>query len=149
MLKQLHTDLAAVNWSAYNALEDRKDAGPTPPRTLFVFGPLWDSPPSHPTTIQTTMAYLDDAMKNFGMKYTFLTFDLQLYIVACLIKWSDQERWSCVILRPGMMHILMSFLGCIGASDGNRFQFPKSIIGNKSNSIVELESVSWCADCGI
>ena len=34
-------------------------------------------------------------------------------------------------------------------SDGNRFQFPKSIIGNKSNSILELESVSWCADCGI
>ena len=54
-------------------------------------------------------------MKNFGMKYTFLTFDLQLYIVACLIKWSDQERWSHVILRPVMMHTLMSFLGCIGA----------------------------------
>ena len=35
------------------------------------------------------------------------------------------------------------------SSDGNRFQFPKSIIGNKSNSILELESVSWCADCGI
>ena len=34
-------------------------------------------------------------------------------------------------------------------SDGNRFQFPKSIIGNKSNSILELESVSWCVDCGI
>ena len=37
----------------------------------------------------------------------------------------------------------------IFTSDGNRFQFPKSIIGNKSNSILELESVSWCADCGI
>ena len=35
------------------------------------------------------------------------------------------------------------------SSDGNRFPFPKSIIGNKSNSILELESVSWCADCGI
>ena len=38
---------------------------------------------------------------------------------------------------------------CMFNSDGNRFQFPKSIIGNKSNSILELESVSWCADCGI
>ena len=38
---------------------------------------------------------------------------------------------------------------CNYTSDGNRFQFPKSIIGNKSNSILELESVSWCADCGI
>ena len=37
----------------------------------------------------------------------------------------------------------------LNSSDGNRFQFPKSIIGNKSNSILELESVSWCADCGI
>ena len=34
-------------------------------------------------------------------------------------------------------------------SDGNRFQFPKSIIGNNCNSSLELESVSWCADCGI
>ena len=37
----------------------------------------------------------------------------------------------------------------VNTSVGNRFQFPKSIIGNKSNSILELESVSWCADCGI
>lgn len=56
---------------------------------MFVFGPLWDSTPSHPDTMQTTMAYMDKAMESFGMRNTVLIFDMQLYIVGCLIKWND------------------------------------------------------------
>ena len=51
--------------------------------------------------------------------------------------------------QPGKTFILDTDASEVSISDGNRFQFPKSIIGNKSNSILELESVSWCADCGI
>ena len=39
--------------------------------------------------------------------------DMQLYMVACQIKWSDGEQWKHVVLHPGMMHTLMSFIGCI------------------------------------
>ena len=60
------------------------------------------------------MAYMDKAMQSFGMECTILTFNLQLYIVGCLVKWGDQERWKRIILRPGMMHALQSFLACIG-----------------------------------
>ena len=87
---------------------------PANPKTLFVFSPLWDMPPSRPDTMQTTMAYLDRAMHSCGMECTILTFDLQLYIVGCLVKWSDQERWKRIILRPRMIHALQSFLACIG-----------------------------------
>lgn len=35
-------------------------------------------------------------------------------MVALQVQWSDLERWKAVIVHPGGMHILMSFLGCIG-----------------------------------
>ena len=63
---------------------------PANPKTLFVFRPLRD------------------------MECTILTFDLQLYIVGCLVKWSHQERWKRIILRPRMIHALQSLLACIG-----------------------------------
>lgn len=30
------------------------------------------------------------------------------------IKWADPNRWKHLVLRPGMMHTLISFIGCIG-----------------------------------
>lgn len=62
----------------------------------------------------STIAYLDTSLKNLGMSYSHITFDMQLYMIACQIKWSDPQRWSSVVLRPGMMHTLMSFIGSIG-----------------------------------
>jgi hypothetical protein len=60
------------------------------------------------------MAYLDWTLKSLGMLHVHLMLDTLLYIVSCLIKWSDPVRWNSVILRPGMMHTLMSFIGTIG-----------------------------------
>ena len=49
------------------------------------------------------------------MKTSNLSADMQLYIVATLIKWNSHgNRFTSVILRPGGMHTLMSFNGCIG-----------------------------------
>ena len=39
---------------------------------------------------------------------------LQLYMVACQIKWNDVNRFKDVIFRPGIMHTTQSFSGCIG-----------------------------------
>ena len=52
-------------------------------------------------------------LNSFGMQYTHLTVDLQLYQTACLVQWNEPLCWTNVILHPGMM-ALMSFLGCIG-----------------------------------
>ena len=80
----------------------------------MVFGLLIDVPPTHPDTVLTTLIYLEKTLKNFGMQYVHLSVGLQLYQTACFLQWSDPDRWKALVLHPGMMHMLMSFLGCIG-----------------------------------
>ena len=53
-------------------------------------------------------------MQSYGQTYIHLVADLQLYKVAIQLKWSDPMRWKHLIVRPGGMHTLMSFLDCIG-----------------------------------
>ena len=60
------------------------------------------------------MIFLLASLQSFGMEYAHICMDMQLYMVACKIKWNDTEKWKHVIVHPGMMHTLMSFLGCIG-----------------------------------
>ena len=43
---------------------------------------------------------------------------MQLYNVALQIKWSDQETWKDLVLRPGGMHMLMSFIGILMRDTG-------------------------------
>ena len=84
------------------------------PKTLVMFIPMIVSPPAHPDTVITTLVNLERALNTGGMQYTNIIVDLQLYQTACLVQWNDPLRWTNVILHPGMMHTLMSFLGCIG-----------------------------------
>ena len=79
----------------------------------MVFGPLLDTPPAHPDTVMTTLVYLEKTLKTFGMQYAHISVDLQLYQISCLVQWSDPYRWKSLVLHPGIMHTLMSFLGCI------------------------------------
>ena len=83
--------------------------------TQFVFGPLIDSPPAHPDTVLTTLTFIEEFMKQHNMVYTHLSADMQLYKVILQIKWSHLTRWNNLVVRPGGMHTLMSFVGCIGA----------------------------------
>lgn len=112
---QLHSE-NPVEWSGLNAINDRAQVNMhiNKPKTLCIFGPLIDSPPAHPDTVLTTIDYIDRTLKSLGMIHVQITLDMQLYIVSCLIKWSDPVRWQSVVLRPGMMHTLMSFIGTIG-----------------------------------
>lgn len=101
-LCQLHSSPLPLDWSAYNVVQDRNGDDSAPKlKTISVFGPLLDSPPAHP----------DTSLRRLGMSHSHITFDMQLYVIACLIKWSDTQRWSSVVLRQGMMHTLMSFIG--------------------------------------
>ena len=71
----------------------------------------------------------------------------RLYLIPSLY---TDTKWVLAHIIELDCHIFsLCVQSAVVTSDGNRFQFPKSIIGNKSNSILELESVSWCADCGI
>ncbi len=82
---------------------------------MYLFGPLIDAPPSHPDTVLTSLLYMQKSLGELGMSYANMAIDMQLYLVAQQIKWWEPTRFNDVILRPGAMHIGMSFLGCIGA----------------------------------
>ena len=72
---QLRTD-NAVEWSGFNSLKDRAQVDAHRPKTLCVFGPLIDSPPAHPDTVLTTMAYIDRTTKGLGMTHVHITLDI-------------------------------------------------------------------------
>ena len=59
-------------------------------------------------------AKMKQTLKTFLMQYAHLSVDIQLYHIACIVQWSDSYCWTSLVLHPGMMHTLMSFLGCIG-----------------------------------
>lgn len=44
-----------------------------------------------------------------------LSVEMQIYKIAIQIKWNDPIRWKHLVVRPGMMHTLMSFVKCIGS----------------------------------
>ena len=113
-LNSLLHDPNPIEWGGYHAALARVEYSPKP-ATTYMFGPLIDAPPSHPDTVLTTLSYLERTLTELGMKTSNLSADMQLYIVATLIKWpSHGNRFKSVILRPGGMHTLMSFNGCIG-----------------------------------
>jgi hypothetical protein len=102
-----------VDWSGYMAAKAR-DKGDFEKATNYVFGPLIDYPPSHPDTMLTSLNFMEKVVKQHKQKYIFVAVDMQLYKVALKIKWSQPVRWKHLIVRPGGMHVLMSFIGSIG-----------------------------------
>lgn len=116
LVETITNDKAVIptsEWSGYMTALARDECSPGMP-TRYVFGPLIDQTPSHPDTVLTTMMYAEKFLELHEMKYLHLVADMQLYQVAIKIKWSDPERWHKLILRPGGMHLLMSFIGCVG-----------------------------------
>ena len=57
---------------------------------------------------------MKQTLKTLSMQYAHLSVDIQLYHIACIVQWSESYCWTSLVLHPGMIHTLMSFLGCIG-----------------------------------
>ena len=135
-LNQLHFSPLPFDWAAFNAVQDCTDGDyVSKKRTVRV--PFPDSSSAHPDTVLSTIAYLDTSRKQLGMNYSLITFDMQLYEIACLVRCSDLERWSPVVLMSGMMHTLVSYIDCIGylmKSTGL-----EELIGASYRSLVSIE----------
>ena len=58
-------------------------------------------------------AQMKKTLKTFSIQNAHLSVDIQLYHIACIVQWSDSYCWTSLVLHPGMMHTLMSFIGCI------------------------------------
>ena len=113
-LNSLLHDPIPIEWGGYNAALARMEYSPQP-ATTYMFGHLFNALPSHPDTVLTTLSYFENTLTELEMKTSKLSADMQLYIVATLIKWASHgNRFKSVIRRPGGMHTLMSFNGSIG-----------------------------------
>ena len=102
-----------MQWNGFNSRSAETDNAPKSSASTYMFGPLIDAKASHPDTVLTSMEYLKKSLSVMGMRYVHISVDLQLYMVACQIKWNDVQRFKTVILRPGIMHTVQSFCGCI------------------------------------
>ena len=69
-LSQVHGNDRPVEWAGFNAQQDRLMASSAQKsNTLVVFGPMIDSPPSHPSTVITTLVNFERALSSFAMQY--------------------------------------------------------------------------------
>ncbi len=82
--------------------------------TDYVFGPMINAQPSHPDTVLTALVLIEQFVTSHGQKYLQLVADMQLFKIAMQVKWSNPNRWKALVVRPGGMHTLMSFIGCVG-----------------------------------
>lgn len=76
--------------------------------------PLIDMSPADPDTMMTAMVEAQKLTKQCGQQITVFTNDQQLYKVAVNVMWVYPEKFSLFIPRLGGMHMLMSFVGCVG-----------------------------------
>lgn len=114
-LNSLSSDQSKEWYGFNNQMARQEIPSPTKPATVYLFGPLIDAPPSHPDTVLTSLVYMKKSLVELGMPCANLSIDMQLYMAAQQIKWWEPVRFKDVILRPGAMHILMSFMGSIGS----------------------------------
>jgi hypothetical protein len=114
LIKGDEDETPGVEWSGYMAARAREQSSNVLKATRYIFGPLIDATPSHPDTVLTTLTLIEEFVKNHGQKYIFVEADMQIYKIAINIKWSNPTRWAYLIVRPGGMHTLMSFVGCVG-----------------------------------
>ena len=103
-----------MEWGGFNSQEASTSHLYKKPASNYMFGPLVDAKASHPDTALTSLDYLQKSLTDMGMTYVHISVDLQLYTVACQINWHDVHRFKNVVLRPGLIHTVQSFCGCIG-----------------------------------
>ena len=89
-----------MEWSGFNNRLACEHKARKKPASTYMFGPLIDAKASHPDSVLTSLEYLRKSLTEMGMSYIQISVDLQLYMVACQIKWNDPDRFGNVILRP-------------------------------------------------
>ena len=83
-------------------------------KTSIVYLPLIDSATVDPATIMSAMQTARAVTETTGQEYVVFTADQQLYRVAVHVMWENQVLFGNIYLRLGGMHLLMSYVGCMG-----------------------------------
>ena len=98
----------------YNTKICREQGHKMQPKTKIVYLPLIDKPPSAPETIASALIKARQVSEDLGQGFVVFIADQQLYKVALHLIWQEPDAFSNVYLRLGGMHLLMSYIGCVG-----------------------------------
>lgn len=84
-------------------------------RSKIIFLPFIRAPPTDYSTVLTSLIKASSHSAAHGQKTTFVTFDQPLFIKARdIVESGMYPEVSCVVVRLGGFHLLLSFMGCIG-----------------------------------
>ena len=108
------SDASTPEFGGFNTQYLREHDQSLNPGTKAMYTPLIDMLPSDPITMMTAMVEAQKLTRQTGQVYTVFTADQQLYRVMINILWVHPEMFHNFILRLGSMHMLMSFVGCVG-----------------------------------
>ena len=114
-LRQLQEDPDTPEHGGFNTWLAREQGHALQPATTAVYTPLIDMTPADPDTMMTAMVEAQHLTAETGQAYTIFTSDLQLYRVMVDITWVYPDMFSLFIPRLGGMHLMMSYIGSVGA----------------------------------
>ena len=77
----------------------------------------------------TAMLEYKKVTEEAGQAITVFTVDQQLYRVALDMIWANPGEWSKFYVRLGGMHMLVSFIGCVGVHMTNSGLIPILKVG--------------------
>ena len=117
--KSMSESSGTPEYGGFNTKLAREQGHTVRPATKAVYTPLIDMPPADPNTMLTAMVEAQRLTNETGQSYTIFTADQQLYKVVVDITWVYPDAFSKFIPRLGGMHLLMSFVGCIGTFMSN------------------------------
>ena len=84
----------------------------TKPKTNVVYLPLMNNSPSDPKTMMSSIMKAKTITSEAGQEYVVYTADQQLYRVARHLTWGNPDLCDNGL---GSMHLLMSYIGCMGS----------------------------------
>ena len=111
----MHTSQECPEYNGYNTKLCREHGHSLKHKTKIVYLLLIDKAPADPSTIMVAMSKGQALTDYTGQEYVIFTADQQLYKVAVHVMRENQARFSNIYLRLGGMHLLMSYVGCIGS----------------------------------
>ena len=113
-MKLIANDIQVPEYSGYNTMITRESGHAIKPATHNTYYPLINMNPAEPDTVLTTMHVVKSATERAGQEYTVFTNDQQLFKVTTQMTWWQTDVWKDLYPILGGMHMLMSFIGCIG-----------------------------------
>lgn len=114
-MKDINASPTCPEYNGYNTRVCRQQGHMLKKKTNIVYLPLIDKAPAEPATIMSAMLKAQAVTEVTGQEFVVFTADQQLYRVAVHVMWENQALFSNIYLRLGGMHMLMSYVGCIGS----------------------------------